>query len=142
MRTVFLVPLLLLAGCDAALGPIHGSTDPLALEYGTPWVAAEAVVDGERVTFPESGGYTMTVSDGHLGGRAAPNYYGAQRFAAFPDGSIEVDEIITTLAAGSAAQMRLGKALVTSLYTATRFEVTDEALALYGPEGDGIRFRR
>ncbi|MEM0962013.1 MAG: hypothetical protein AAGK21_05665 [Bacteroidota bacterium] len=141
MRSFVFGLLVLLAGCDATLGPIDGSTDPEALALGDPWIAVEAVVEGDRVSFPADG-YTLTVRGGILGGRTEPNSYGAQQFAALGDGSIQIEEIITTLVGGTPEQERRGAALTTALANADRFEVTDRELALYGPDGDGIRFRR
>ena len=136
-----IVALVLLAGCDAALSPLDGTTDPAALRLGDPWVATEAVVDGERVRFPDEG-YTLTADEATLGGRVFPNSYGAQRYEAGADGSFQASDIIMTLVGESPEAERLRKALLGALTAATRFEVTDDALALYGPDGDGIQFRR
>lgn len=138
---VLLATVLALAGCDAALDPLGGSTDPADLRLGAPWIATEAVVDGDRVRFPEAG-YTLAVEEATLGGQAEPNHYSAQRYEAGADGSFRADDVITTLVGGNPEAERRQNALLTALTTATRFEVTDTDLALYGPDGDGVRFRR
>lgn len=136
-QAVGLLALALLAGCDLAVEPFAGTTDPELLT-GEEWTLASFMEPGkppERVFIT----LTATFRDSLFDGIDGPNRYGG-RYEADHEGRIRIWDVIGTAIGGPDAVT--AARYMRQLGGAVTFEVTETRLRIRSAEGTVLYLER
>jgi heat shock protein HslJ len=131
--------LFLLATCSPITASgFEGRPDVALLRAGT-WELVALSTSGGRVS-PARAKLTATFGvNGRVEGMAGPNAYGGA-YSATPDGSFEVDHLISTLIGGRDAEVSGG--YLRQMTSARRFLVDQNRLRLHHSDGTILQFGR